>query len=72
VPAIMPERLAASSPFKPVAEIVGSGPYASYRTSISAAPARPMSASRVISPARAARWASPPGRSSRVSIGSSG
>jgi peptide/nickel transport system substrate-binding protein len=27
VPAIMPERLAGSSPFKPVAEIVGSGPY---------------------------------------------
>ena len=27
VPAIMPERLAAASPFKPVAEIVGSGPY---------------------------------------------
>jgi len=27
VPAIMPERLAASSPFKPVAEMVGSGPY---------------------------------------------
>jgi peptide/nickel transport system substrate-binding protein len=27
VPAIMPERLAATSPFKPVDEIVGSGPY---------------------------------------------
>jgi peptide/nickel transport system substrate-binding protein len=27
VPAIMPERLALTSPFKPVAEIVGSGPY---------------------------------------------
>jgi len=27
VPAIMPERLAATSPFTPVAEIVGSGPY---------------------------------------------
>src|SRR5262245_21684899 len=27
VPAIMPERLAHESPFKPVAEIVGSGPY---------------------------------------------
>jgi peptide/nickel transport system substrate-binding protein len=27
VPAIMPERLAATSPFKPVAGIVGSGPY---------------------------------------------
>ena len=27
VPAIMPERLAATSPFKPVAEITGSGPY---------------------------------------------
>src|SRR6201997_3174398 len=27
VPAIMPERLAATSPFKPVAEIVGSGPF---------------------------------------------
>jgi peptide/nickel transport system substrate-binding protein len=27
VPAIMPERLAATSPYKPVAEIVGSGPY---------------------------------------------
>src|SRR5262245_16397902 len=27
VPAIMPERLAATSPFKPVAELVGSGPY---------------------------------------------
>jgi peptide/nickel transport system substrate-binding protein len=27
VPAIMPERLAATSPFNPVAEIVGSGPY---------------------------------------------
>jgi peptide/nickel transport system substrate-binding protein len=27
VPAIMPERLAATSAFKPVAEIVGSGPY---------------------------------------------
>ena len=27
VPAIMPERLAVTSPFKPVAEIIGSGPY---------------------------------------------
>jgi peptide/nickel transport system substrate-binding protein len=27
VPAIMPERLATTSPFKPVAELVGSGPY---------------------------------------------
>jgi ABC-type transport system substrate-binding protein len=27
VPAIMPERLAAESPYKPVGEIVGSGPY---------------------------------------------
>ena len=27
VPAIMPERLAATSPFKPVDEMVGSGPY---------------------------------------------
>jgi peptide/nickel transport system substrate-binding protein len=27
VPAIMPERLAATSPLKPVAEIIGSGPY---------------------------------------------
>jgi len=27
VPAIMPARLAAESPFKPVAEIIGSGPY---------------------------------------------
>ena len=27
VPAIMPERLAVGSPFKPVAEVVGSGPY---------------------------------------------
>jgi peptide/nickel transport system substrate-binding protein len=27
VPAIMPERLAVESPFKPVAEVVGSGPY---------------------------------------------
>ena len=27
VPAIMPERLALTSPFKPIAEIVGSGPY---------------------------------------------
>jgi len=27
VPAIMPERLAATSPFKPVGEIIGSGPY---------------------------------------------
>src|ERR1700756_1518726 len=26
-PAIMPERLAATSPYKPVAEIIGSGPY---------------------------------------------
>jgi ABC-type transport system substrate-binding protein len=29
VPAIMPERLAKESPFKPVAEIIGSGPTAS-------------------------------------------
>ena len=27
VPAVMPERLAATSPFKPVTEIIGSGPY---------------------------------------------
>jgi peptide/nickel transport system substrate-binding protein len=27
VPAIIPERLAATSPFKPVAEMIGSGPY---------------------------------------------
>ena len=27
VPAIMPERLAVESPFKPVAEVIGSGPY---------------------------------------------
>src|SRR6516165_1947506 len=27
VPAVMPERLAATSPFKPVSEVIGSGPY---------------------------------------------
>ena len=27
MPAIMPERVAATSPFKPVTEVVGSGPY---------------------------------------------
>ena len=27
MPAIMPERLAAASPFKPIGEIIGSGPY---------------------------------------------
>ena len=27
MPGIMPERLANESPFKPVAEVVGSGPY---------------------------------------------
>ena len=49
VPAIMPERLAATSPFKPVAEIVGSGPIASGPKSISAAPVPPTSASRSVS-----------------------
>jgi peptide/nickel transport system substrate-binding protein len=49
VPAIMPERLAATSPFKPVDEIVGSGPIASCQMSMSVVPARPMSALRFIS-----------------------
>jgi peptide/nickel transport system substrate-binding protein len=31
VPAIMPERLAAESPFKPVAKVVSSGPYRSLK-----------------------------------------
>ena len=45
VPAIMPERLAATSPYQPVKEVVGSGPYRFLKTSMSAAPAPPSRAS---------------------------
>ena len=72
VPAIMPERLAATSPFTPVAEIVGSGPYRFLAMSMSVAPAPPMSALRSISPVRRDQWDSPPGPRLRISIGSSG
>jgi peptide/nickel transport system substrate-binding protein len=71
VPAIMPERLAATSPFTPVAEIVGSGPYRFLSDEhVSGTP--PTSALRSISRERADPWASRPGRRSRISIGSSG
>ena len=72
VPAIMPERLAVASPFKPVAEIIGSGPIAFSPMSMSPAPAPPMSASRSTSHARTDLWASLQGRRSRISIGSNG
>jgi len=68
VPAIMPERLAATSPFTPVAEIVGSGPYRFSPMSMSAAPAPPTSALRSISRERTDPWASRPGQRSRISI----
>ena len=73
VPAIMPERLAQESPFKPVAEIVGSGPFRFLKD-------EHVSGARAVF-ARFAeyqprdggdRWASPPGRRWRISIGSSG
>jgi peptide/nickel transport system substrate-binding protein len=73
VPAIMPERLAATSAFKPLVEIVGSGPsIASCPKSMSAAPAPPTNASRSTSRARTGLWASPPDPRSHISIGSSG
>ena len=72
VPAIMPERLAAESPFKPVAEVIGSGPTASSRTSMSAAPARSSSGLPSISRGRPGRSDLPPGRRWRISSGSSG
>jgi peptide/nickel transport system substrate-binding protein len=72
VPVIMPERLAVTSPFKPVAEIVGSGPFASCPKSMSAVPAPPTNASHFINRARADPWATLPGRRLHTSIGSNG
>jgi peptide/nickel transport system substrate-binding protein len=69
VPAIMPERLAATSPFTPVAEIVGSGPYRFLAMSMSVAPAPPMNALRFTSRAPVGPSDSPPGQRSRISIG---
>ena len=72
VPAIMPERLAAESPFKPVAEVVGSGPYRFLKTSMSVAPARSFSDLPSINRGRAARSGLPPGRRWLISNASSG
>jgi peptide/nickel transport system substrate-binding protein len=72
VPAIMPERLAATSPFKPVTEIVGSGPYRFLPEEHIAAPAPPTNASRFTSRVRRFRWALLLDRRLRISIGSSG
>jgi peptide/nickel transport system substrate-binding protein len=62
VPVIMPERLAAESPYKPVAESSAAAPTASSMTSISAAPARSSSDLRSINRGRVAGSGSPPGR----------
>ena len=72
VPAIMPERLAVTSPFKPVAEIIGSGPYRfladEHITGARAAYERfPLYQPRAAGPV-----GSPPGRRLPISIGSSG
>jgi peptide/nickel transport system substrate-binding protein len=72
VPAIMPERLAATSPFKPVAEIIGSGPIAFCPMSISAGRALPTNASRFTNPARRDQWGLPPDPRLHISTGSSG
>jgi peptide/nickel transport system substrate-binding protein len=67
----MPERLAETSPYKPIAEIVGSGPYRFLpEEHISGARAAYERASHFTSRAPADRWASPPDRRSRTSIGS--
>ena len=72
VPAVMPERLAATSAFKPVAEIVGSGPYRFL-------PEEHVSGARaayerfpLYQPRAAGPVGSPPGRRLPISIGSSG
>ena len=72
VPAIMPERLTVTSPFKPVAEIIGSGPYRfladEHITGARAAYERfPLYQPRAAGPV-----GSPPGRRLPISIGSSG
>ena len=72
VPAIMPERLAATSPFKPVAEIIGSGPYRFLAHEHVSGARAPTNASRCISRRRADRRALPPGPRSPISTGSSG
>ena len=72
VPAIMPERLAATSPFKPVAEIVGSGPYRFLPEEHVSGARSALRVLRGISRARTASWASPQDRKSRISIVSNG
>ncbi len=72
VPAIMPQRLAATSPFKPVTEIVGSGPYRFLPEEHVGGPAVHLPALRSMSRARTAPWASPQDRKSRISIVSNG
>jgi peptide/nickel transport system substrate-binding protein len=72
VPAIMAERLAAISPFKPVAEIIGSGPYRFLPDEHISGASAAYERFPFTSPERAGPWASPLGRKSRISIGSSG
>ena len=72
VPAIMPERLASESPFKPVAEIVGSGPYRFLKDEHVSGARAVFGDLRSISRGRAARSGLPPGPRWPISSGSSG
>jgi peptide/nickel transport system substrate-binding protein len=72
VPAIMPERLAAESPFKPVAEVVGSGPYRFLKDEHVSGARAVFERFAEYQPRAAARSASPPVRRWRISSGSSG
>jgi peptide/nickel transport system substrate-binding protein len=72
VPAIMPERLAATSPSNRLAKSSAAVPIVFCRKSMSAGRAAHLRALRGISRARTAPWASPQDRKSRISIVSNG
>jgi len=72
VPAIMPERLAAESPFKPVAEVVGSGPHRILKDEHISGARAVFERLASIDRGQASRSASPPVRRWRISSGSSG
>jgi peptide/nickel transport system substrate-binding protein len=68
VPAIMPERLAATSPHQPVKEVVGSGPFRFLHDEHVSGARPPSRASSNTSHAAAARRASPPIPGHRLSL----
>ena len=68
MPAIMPERLASTSPFKPVAEIVGSGPYRFLPEEHVSGARSAFARFARYQPRRTAPWALPQDRKSRISI----